>query len=65
MIVARTLRIFLMWCAVIALQDAVFRHSKPGLLDRQNFKQHWSVDFWKDFSVPPSISDPSTPIPSR
>ncbi|EIE27631.1 S-adenosyl-L-methionine-dependent methyltransferase [Coccomyxa subellipsoidea C-169] len=48
-----------------AYEDDTFSRSKPGLQDRLNFKQHWSVDFWKDFSVPPSISDPSTPIPSR
>ncbi|CAL8463579.1 g3113 [Coccomyxa elongata] len=39
--------------------------NKPGLLDAQSFKLHWSVDFWRDFSVPPSIADPNTPIPSR
>ena len=39
--------------------------NKPGLLDAQTFKLHWSVDFWRDFSVPPSIADPNTPIPSR
>ena len=38
---------------------------KPGLLDNQSFKQHWSVEFWRDFQVPETISDDSTPLPSR
>lgn len=47
------------------VQGAAMVQNKPGLLDAQNFKLHWSVDFWRDFSVPPSIADPNTPIPSR
>ncbi len=38
---------------------------KPGLLDNQSFKQHWSVEFWRDFQVPETISDDATPLPSR
>lgn len=58
------------WCVLKlscfgGAQGASSTQSKPGLADMQNFKPHWSVDFWRDFSVPPSISDPSTPIPSR
>lgn len=47
------------------VQRAEMTQNKPGLVDVQSFKLHWSVDFWRDFSVPPSIADPNTPIPSR
>lgn len=38
---------------------------KPGYRDAQNFQLHWSVDFWRDFTVPPTIADANAPIPSR
>jgi hypothetical protein len=38
---------------------------RPGLLDREFFRPHWSVEFWRDFSIPATISDPDTPLPSR
>ena len=48
-----------------ATRSATAPADRPGLLDRQYFKQHWSVDFWRDFAVPESIADPDTPLPSR
>ena len=48
-----------------AAASATATPDKPGVIDRQYFKQHWSVDFWRDFAVPETISDPNTPLPSR